>query len=50
MIGWLVLALCLLGMLDTMIDLRARVSRKRGPPADLHENHTVTNYQVQIEE
>ncbi|MGA9500667.1 MAG: hypothetical protein WBV52_10575 [Pseudolabrys sp.] len=32
MIGWLVLALCLLGMLDTMIDVRARVSRKRGPP------------------
>ena len=32
MIGWLVLALCLLGVLDTMIDVRARVSRKRGPP------------------
>ena len=33
MIGWLVLALCLLGVLDTMIDVRARVARKRGPPA-----------------
>jgi hypothetical protein len=32
MIGWLILALCLLGALDTIIDLRARVSRKRGPP------------------
>jgi hypothetical protein len=34
MIGWLVLALCLLGVLDTIIDLRARVSHKRGPPAN----------------
>ena len=33
MIGWLVLALCLLGVLDTMIDVRARVARKRRPPA-----------------
>jgi hypothetical protein len=33
MIGWLILALCVLGALDTMIDLRARVSRTRGPPA-----------------
>jgi hypothetical protein len=33
MIGWLILVLCLLGVVDTMIDLRARVSSKRGPPA-----------------
>jgi hypothetical protein len=33
MVGWLILALCLLGVLDTIIDLRARASRKRGPPA-----------------
>jgi hypothetical protein len=33
LIGWLVLALCLLGVLDSAIDLRGRVARKRGPPA-----------------
>ena len=33
LIGWLVLALCVLGVLDTAIDLRGRVARKRGPPA-----------------
>ncbi len=33
MVGWLVLALCLLGFIDAAIDLRARVARKRGPPA-----------------
>jgi len=33
MIGWLILALCLLGALDTLIDVRARISRKPGPPA-----------------
>ncbi len=33
MIGWLILVLCLLGVVDTMIDLRARVASKRGPPA-----------------
>jgi hypothetical protein len=33
LIGWLVLALCVLGVLDTVIDLRGRVARKRGPPA-----------------
>jgi hypothetical protein len=33
LIGWLLLALCLLGALDTIIDLRARISRTRGPPA-----------------
>jgi Predicted membrane protein (DUF2232) len=33
MIGWLILAICLLGVLDTAIDLRSRVARKRGPPA-----------------
>jgi hypothetical protein len=31
--GWPVLALCLLGLIDAAIDLRARVARKRGPPA-----------------
>ncbi len=31
--GWPVLALCLLGLLDAVIHLRARVARKRGPPA-----------------
>ena len=31
--GWPVLALCLLGLIETVIDLRARVARKRGPPA-----------------
>jgi hypothetical protein len=34
MIGWPVLALCLLGLIETAIDLRARVARTRGiPPA-----------------
>ncbi len=32
-IGWPMLALCLLGLLETAFDLRARVARKRGPPA-----------------
>lgn len=31
--GWPMLALCLLGLIDTAIGLRARVARKRGPPA-----------------
>ena len=31
--GWPVLALCLLGLIEAAIDLRARVARKRGPPA-----------------
>jgi hypothetical protein len=31
--GWPVLALCLLGLLDSTFDLRARIARKRGPPA-----------------
>lgn len=31
--GWPILALSLLGLLDTAIDLRARIARKRGPPA-----------------
>ena len=31
--GWPVLALCLLGLIETAIDLRARLARKRGPPA-----------------
>jgi hypothetical protein len=33
LIGWPILALCLLGLVDTTIDLRGRVARKRGPPA-----------------
>jgi len=34
MIGWPVLALCLLGLIETAIDLRARIARTRGiPPA-----------------
>ena len=31
--GWPVLALCLLGLIETAIDLRGRLARKRGPPA-----------------
>ena len=31
--GWPVLALCLLGLAEVMFDVRARVRRKRGPPA-----------------
>jgi hypothetical protein len=31
--GWPVLALCLLGLGETAFDLRARLARKRGPPA-----------------
>jgi hypothetical protein len=31
--GWPVLALCLLGVIETAFDLRARIARKRGPPA-----------------
>ncbi len=31
--GWPVLALCGLGLIDTMIDLRGRVARRRGPRA-----------------
>jgi hypothetical protein len=31
--GWPVLALCLLGLAEVAFDLRARVARKRGPPA-----------------
>lgn len=32
-LGWPMLALCLLGVVDTAIDLRGRIARKRGPPA-----------------
>ena len=32
-LGWPVLALCLLGLIDAAIDLRARVAPTRGPPA-----------------
>ena len=32
-LGWPVLALCLLGLVEAVIDLRARIARKRGPPA-----------------
>jgi len=31
--GWPVLLLCLLGLIEAAIDLRARLARKRGPPA-----------------
>ncbi len=31
--GWPVLALCVLGLIETAIDLRARIAHKRGPPA-----------------
>lgn len=31
--GWPVLLLCLLGLLETALNLRDRVARKRGPPA-----------------
>ena len=33
--GWPILALCLLGLIDTAFDLRMRVTHKRGPPAHL---------------
>jgi len=33
MVGWLVLAICLLGVFDTLIDVRGRVARKRNPTA-----------------
>jgi hypothetical protein len=33
LIGWPILALCLLGLIDTAFDLRGRVASKRGPPA-----------------
>jgi hypothetical protein len=32
MIGWPVLALCVLGLIETVTDLRARVARTRGVP------------------
>ena len=31
--GWPVLALCALGLIEAAVDLRARIARKRGPPA-----------------
>jgi Predicted membrane protein (DUF2232) len=33
--GWPVLALCLLGLGETVFDLRARAARKRGPPSPI---------------
>lgn len=32
LLGWPMLALCLLGLIDTAIGLRGRISAKRGPP------------------
>jgi Predicted membrane protein (DUF2232) len=32
-LGWPLLALCLLGLFDSVVDLRGQVARKRGPPA-----------------
>lgn len=32
MFGWPILALCLLGLAETLLGLRARLARKRGPP------------------
>lgn len=32
LLGWPMLALCVLGLVDTTIGLRARISAKRGPP------------------
>ena len=32
-LGWPLLALCLLGLFDSVFDLRGQVARKRGPPA-----------------
>ncbi len=32
-LGWPVLALCLLGLIEAVIDLRARIANTRGPPA-----------------
>ena len=31
--GWPVLVLCLLGLVETAFDLRARIAKKRGPPS-----------------
>jgi hypothetical protein len=33
LLGWPMLALCVLGLVDTTIGLRARISAKRGPPS-----------------
>ena len=33
LLGWPVLALCLLGLVEATVDLRARLARTRGPPA-----------------
>jgi hypothetical protein len=33
LIGWPILAVCLLGLIDAAFDLRGRVARKSGPPA-----------------
>jgi hypothetical protein len=32
MVGWPVLAMSILGLVDTVFDLRGRVASKRGPP------------------
>ncbi|HEY6024017.1 MAG TPA: DUF2232 domain-containing protein [Pseudolabrys sp.] len=33
LIGWPMLALCVLGLIDAAFDLRGRIARRRGPPA-----------------
>jgi hypothetical protein len=37
--GWPVLAFCLLGLMENVFDLRARIARKRGPPSPPANSH-----------
>jgi hypothetical protein len=37
--GWPVLALCLLGLFDSVFDVRARIARRRGPPSPRSTPH-----------
>jgi hypothetical protein len=32
LVSWLIVAICLLGLIDTVIDVRALVARKNKPP------------------